>query len=317
MKNKLFLNEDEKNRILGLHKSRISEELNIENHDGELEEADPTAVGGWTSLNAGTGALVGAYFGPIGAVVGAVAGGALGYLLTSGGKSYDKVKKTMSFCRTHKKNFTKPTKDDGRQRELAKDIRDALSFFGNTNLNDLRRALQSCETVVDLCAVAEKYDRMYGETLFEAIDGDIDSEGEWLNYVWLPIEKLVKKTPKKEEKTPPKPKNDTELRVNAAKCGWGDDIEGYKNSGWKCPKDGGGTGTQDPRPIKRRRGGVRYTFDYDQVMKKLNEKCGGTGTQDDKDNKPLNWRGDQPGGQTETPKDPNLGTSTFDSMTAD
>lgn len=313
MKNKLFLSEDEKSRILGLHKERIHE---------ELAESDPTSVGGWTALGAGTGAALGTVVpgigNVVGAVVGTVAGAALGYLLTSGGKSYDKVKKTMSFCKTHKKSFGKPTKTDARLRELATDIRDALSVFGYTNLNDLRRALQSCETVVDLCGVAEKYDRMYGESLFTAIDGDIDSESEWLNYVWLPIEKLVKNTPKKEDPKPQNPKNDTELRVNAAKCGWGDDIEGYKKSGWKCPK--GNSGSQDPNPTptpirRRRRGGTRYTFNYDEVMKKLNEKCSGTGTQDSEE-KPLNWRGDQV--NANAPQvDPNLGKSTFDSMTAD
>lgn len=310
MKNKLFLSEDEKSRILGLHKERIHE---------ELAEADPTSVGGWTALGAGTGAALGTVVpgigNVVGAVVGTVAGAALGYLLTSGGKSYDKVKRTMSFCKTHKKSFGKPKKTDARLRELATDIRDALSVFGYTNLNDLRRALQSCETVVDLCGVAEKYDRMYGESLFAAIDGDIDSESEWLNYVWLPIEKLVKNTPKKEDPKPQKPKNDTELRVNAAKCGWGDDIEGYKNSGWKCPKNNTGTENPDPTPIRRRKRGTTYTFNYDEVMKKLNEKCGGTGTEDKEEN-PLNWRGDQ-ASTNATQVDPNLGKSTFDSMTAD
>lgn len=312
MKNKLFLSEDEKSRILGLHKTRIHE---------ELAESDPTSVGGWTALGAGTGAALGTVVpgvgNVVGAVVGTIAGAALGYVLTSGGKSYDKVKKTMSFCKTHKKSFGKPTKTDARLRELATDIRDALSVFGWTNLNDLRRALQSCETVVDFCGVAEKYDRMYGESLFNAIDGDIDSESEWLNYVWLPIEKLIKKTPKIEENKPKPPKDDTELRVNAAKCGWGDDVEGYRKSGWKCPKGGNSGTSDDPTPVRRkRRGGTRYTFNYDEVMKKLNEKCGTSGTQDDKEEKPLNWRGDQPNATTQQ-VDPNLGKSTFDSMTAD
>lgn len=32
------------------------------------------------------------------------------------------------------------------------------------------------------------------------------------------------------------------LAINAKKCGWGDDVKGYKDSGWKCPKSGGGGG---------------------------------------------------------------------------
>ena len=335
MKNKLFLTEDEKNRILALHKQRIAEEQNIDVTGGELEEDDPTHTGGWSALAAGAGAgggaLIGLEYGsmggPIGAVIGTIAGAALGYLLTSGGKSYEKVKRTLSFCQTHKKNFTKPTKDENRQRELARDIRDALSVFGWTNLNDLRRALQSCETVVDLCAVSEKYDRMFGETLFDAIDGDIDNESEWLNYVWLPIEKLVKNTPKKPDPVPT-PKNPEQLKRNAIKCGWitdqGDaDIEGYKNSGWKCPKKS--SSNQDiipnppyPDPNKRRRG-PRYTFDYDTIINKLNEKCKGKESTTDKESdNNLNWRGDQQNQSNQnTGGDPNLGKSTYDSMTAD
>jgi hypothetical protein len=43
------------------------------------------------------------------------------------------------------------------------------------------------------------------------------------------------------------PKNlESEVAKNARLCGWGDDVDGYKNSGWKCPKPG----TQKTEPQK-------------------------------------------------------------------
>ena len=39
---------------------------------------------------------------------------------------------------------------------------------------------------------------------------------------------------------------ETGVKKNARLCGWGDDVDGYKNSGWKCPKPG----TQKTEPQK-------------------------------------------------------------------
>jgi hypothetical protein len=36
----------------------------------------------------------------------------------------------------------------------------------------------------------------------------------------------------------PEPDLQAGVLKNAQACGWGDDVEGYKNSGWKCPKPG-------------------------------------------------------------------------------
>jgi len=38
----------------------------------------------------------------------------------------------------------------------------------------------------------------------------------------------------------PEPDLQAGVLKNAQACGWGDDVEGYKNSGWACPKPGSG-----------------------------------------------------------------------------
>jgi hypothetical protein len=223
---RFLITEDEKREIMSLYnyKGLLQEQKN------QLNEGDPTQSAGWSAVGAGTGAGAGALIGgPIGAVIGTVAGAAIGYLLSSGGKSYDRVKKTFEFCRTNKNNFSKPTKDDSRIKEIATDIHDALTPWGYTSLNNLRRALQSCETVVDFCAVSDRYNRIYGETLFDAIDGDIEQENEWLNYVWMPLEKLIKKTPKITD-----PKKVEDLHKKAIDCGY-KSTESYKAAQYKCP----------------------------------------------------------------------------------
>ena len=49
----------------------------------------------------------------------------------------------------------------------------------------------------------------------------------------------------KSEKSTPK-NLESEVAKNARLCGWGNDVDGYKNSGWKCPKPG----TQKTEPQK-------------------------------------------------------------------
>ena len=190
MKNKFVLTEEESKRILSLHKKKIQEER----QEFQEETAD-WDLGGKTAASAAGGATIGALaFGPIGAVVGAVGGSIVGYLLSIDGEPSQIVKKTLVKCRTDRKKFTKPTKSQARLQAIAGDIRKALSGWGWTNLEDLQRAISSCDTLVDFCNVSYIYYNTNGETLFNALDGDIDAPKEWKNYVLIPMKKLAKNT---------------------------------------------------------------------------------------------------------------------------
>jgi outer membrane lipoprotein SlyB len=196
MKNKFVLTEEESKRILSLHKKKIAEERQ------EVDELD-TDLGGWTAAGAGGGAAAGAGVGfmvggpagaAIGAVIGAVGGSIVGYVANADGNPQQIVKKTLVKCRTDKKMFTKPTKSKARLQAIAGDIRKALSGWGWTNLEDLQRAISSCDTLVDFCNVSYIYYNINGETLFTALDGDLDANEEWTKYVLVPLKRLAKNT---------------------------------------------------------------------------------------------------------------------------
>lgn len=196
MKSKFVLTEEESKRILSLHKKKIQEERQ------EVDEVD-TELGGWTAAGAGGGALAGAGIGAlaggpvgaaIGAVIGAVGGSIVGYVAKADGNPQQIVKKTLVKCRTDRKTFTKPTKSQARLQAIAGDIRKALSGWGWTNLEDLQRAISSCDTLVDFCNVSYIYYNINGETLFTALDGDLDANEEWTKYVLIPLKRLAKNT---------------------------------------------------------------------------------------------------------------------------
>ena len=227
MKSKFVLTEEESKRILSLHKERIKEERQ------EVQEVDPTWNLGYTALAAGEGAAIGAMtFGPIGAVVGAIGGGIYGYLGTASGNNYEIAKKTLKMCRTEKKTFTQPKKSQQRLMAIAGDIRKALSGYGWTNLEDLQRAIASCDNIVDFCYMSYIYNDINAETLWNALDGDIDDDREWGEYVVKPLKRLQKNT------KVINPKKTDELKKNAQKCGYSS-VDEYKKANWKCPKGGG------------------------------------------------------------------------------
>jgi hypothetical protein len=76
----------------------------------------------------------------------------------------------------------------------------------------------------------------------------------------------------KKGKTPtPTPKED--LLQKALNCGW-DSVEGYKKSGWKCKKPSTGGETTNPRGGG---GNQTFTFDYNQILTAIKQKCSGGG----------------------------------------
>lgn len=282
MKSKFILTEDESKRILSLHKLKIKEERQ------EVQEVDPTWNLGYTALAAGEGAAIGAMtFGPIGAVVGAVAGGIAGYLSTASGNNYEIAKKTLKMCRTQKKTFTQPKKSQQRLMAIAGDVRKALSGSGWTNLEDLQRAIASCDNIVDFCYMSYTYNSINAETLWNALDGDIDDDREWGEYVVKPIKRLAKNT----------------KVINPKKTGCPSIVKSFTDAGYtqiteKIYKELAGDKTRvrkykfcpvtkknlyfskpqvtqtgpAPTPVVTGGGGQIYPFDYDTILRAFPEE---------------------------------------------
>ena len=278
MKNKFVLTEEESKRILSLHKKKIAEERQ------QVDEVD-TDLGGWTAAGAGAGALAGAGIGSfipgvgtaVGAVIGAVGGTIVGYTLNADGAPRSVVKGILTKCRTDRKKFTKPTKSPARLQTIAGDMRAAFSTWGWTNLEDLRRAINSCDNIVDFCNVSYVYQNTFQESLWSALDGDLDANEEWSTYVLKPLQKIAKKT---------QVIDDSELLSKAKKCGYSS-VSEYKSANWKCPKSGKKTLTDDEKLKKAKNCGHSSWDEYKNSGWKCDVKSkdnfGGGGKE--KDNK--------------------------------
>jgi len=282
MKKLYFLNEEESNRILNLHKNATKKQYLSEqvSNDQELDEIDWGSVGTGAAAGAAGGAIVGG----VGAIPGAIIGGGAALLSQAFGGSYsaDAAKKILSACNS-KGQVGPPQMDRQTLNGIADAINTAIEGLG-TDENAIKTNLSKIQSIPDLCGMAKTYQTRHGESLFDAIDGDIDSPNEWKTYVFLPLLNAYENT----KEAAAKVKQDTgggDVATNAQKCGWGTDVEGYKNSGWKCPKPGtkvntggGGGGTTSLAPkIKaiQSKVGVTQTGTMDQstidaLMTKIN-----------------------------------------------
>jgi len=281
MKNKLHMTESEMKRILSLHKERIDKERKIikEQNEGIEEDVDPgqstgrimAGAGGGAALGAGIGSVVPVVGTALGAVMGAGVGALAGWLTTGGGYA-ERVQKLFKFCRDHRSDLTKPVNSIDRIRDIADNLRAAVSGLGTDEVL-IAKNLRKLKTIPDLCKLSQVYNQRYNETLFDALNGDIDQDGEWRDFVWIPLSELTKNTKKIDP---------SKLKENAKKCGWGSDIDGYRNSGWRCPKDKNVIPNPNPNPSPYPPnpvpGGGGYSFDYEKIMKEINSKCKGTPT---------------------------------------
>ena len=184
MKKLYFLNEEESKRILNLHKEATKKQYLSEQ---ELDEADMGDVLGNAAVGAQGGAAVGSLFFGVGAVPGAIIGGAVGaiYGLLKNSDSSDGAKKILQACNDTK--LVGPASQTRQQlNAIADGINTAIEGMG-TDEDAIKSNLQKITTIPDLCAMAKIYQTRHGEDLFDAIDGDIDDQTEWKNYVYLPL----------------------------------------------------------------------------------------------------------------------------------
>ena len=194
MKNKLFLEEGEISRILNMHKKAIREELNVngdevENNEVQMdEELSEDAQVAKTLAGAGTGAGIGYLIGNVpGAIIGTTIGGAVGFigsLINS--YSLEGAKKILEACSTKKADMGEPTFDRSYLTKIADDINYGVEGAG-TYENTVASGIRQTKYIPNLCAMAAIYKQRHGESLFDAIDVDIDLPSEWKKYVFLPL----------------------------------------------------------------------------------------------------------------------------------
>lgn len=248
MKKLYFLDEAEKKRILNLHESATKKQYLKE--DNSFVEPEMTE----NELDEDAG-LIGTAIamGPIGWVYSAINSGTAG----------DGARTIFSKCSANKGKLGKRRQNDSYLAQLADRINYAVEGMG-TNLGKIKSAFQAVPSVADLCALSTIYQTRHGESLYSALDGDIDRNDEWKANVYLPLLDGAVKNSEAEYKNlqaqaTKKAQEDKELGPKASQCGWViknpdgstvPDIAGYRNSNWKCPKSGGATNTKTTNTVK-------------------------------------------------------------------
>jgi hypothetical protein len=142
---------------------------------------------GYVAGSAAAGAVAGAAFMGIGAVPGAIIGGAtalIGGLLQSSSSS-DGAKKILQACRN--KQTVGPASQSRQQLNAIADGLNAAIEGTGTDEDAIKANLQKITTIPDLCAMSNIYQTRHGESLWDALDGDIDEQSEWKTYVYLPL----------------------------------------------------------------------------------------------------------------------------------
>jgi len=154
----------------------------------------------WKSMLAGgaTGAAVGAVAGPM-AIPGAVVGAVLGLVFdfAGGDVSKTKVVEIIKACSTNKKEIGKTILSDDELDELSDKLYTSMKGTG-TEEDDIKDVFTQIQSVPDLCALVDNYKDNYGD-LVEWLDGDLDGDEEWRDYVALPLRKAIRNSKKASE----------------------------------------------------------------------------------------------------------------------
>jgi hypothetical protein len=170
-------------------KENIFEELNrmkylIKSKPGTvISEQDM----GYVASAAAAGALAGSAFFGVGAIPGAIIGGAGAAIATllQNSASSDGAKKILQACR-NKKEVGPASQSRQQLNGIADALNAAIEGVG-TDEKAIKANLQKITTIPDLCAMSNIYQTRHGESLWDALDGDIDEQSEWKSYVYLPL----------------------------------------------------------------------------------------------------------------------------------
>ena len=174
MKNLLNISEEEKSRILEMHETATNKHY--------LNE-QPTVGAGVLA-----GAAAGSVVPGVGTLVGGVGGAVVGTIISiinGSDAASQKVQKIINNC-GNKFPVT------SRTNLIADNIYRAISGAG-TNEDNVYRSLKATRSIVEFCGVVKSYKDSYGEDLYTALDGDFDSENEWVE-IMRPLRDVILKS---------------------------------------------------------------------------------------------------------------------------
>ena len=101
------------------------------------------------------------------------------------GGSYTGVKALFSVCASS--GVGKTTMAQGTLNSIANSLFNAVDGLG-TDEKAIKDALSQVKTIPDFCAVNRTYSENHpGYTLLSDLDGDIDNDSEWNEYVYMPL----------------------------------------------------------------------------------------------------------------------------------
>jgi hypothetical protein len=169
-----------------------------------LKENKETIEEQWKSMLAGAGAgaaAAGAVSMGTLAIPGAVVGGILGLVIdmSSGTASKDKITQLIQACTKNDDELGKKTMSDDQLDELSDSLYSAMNGSG-TEEDDIKDVFAQILTIPDLCGLVDNYKDNYGD-LVEWLDGDLDGDEEWRDYVALPLRKAIRASKEASKKT--------------------------------------------------------------------------------------------------------------------
>lgn len=154
----------------------------------------------WKSMLAGaaTGGAAGAVAGPA-AIPGAVVGAVLGLVFdfAGGDASKTKVVELIKACSTNKKEVGKTILSDDELDEMSDKLYTAMKGI-TTDEDSIKEVFSGIQSVPDLCNLVENFKDNYGD-LIEWLNGDLENDEEWRDYVALPLRKAIRNSKKASE----------------------------------------------------------------------------------------------------------------------
>ena len=197
------MNEGECSECGNMYEIDLQEEETCESCGGEMTEGECRECGGEmreqdlgkdladaSAVGLGVGAAIGTAILPgagtaAGGIIGAVVGLAAGLVRSSGG-SYEGVIKIFDACKTN--GMGKSTMNGSTLDLISKKLYDAVRVWSGTDEDAIKDALSQLKTIPDFCRVIKRYEENHpGSTLLNDLDGDIDSDSQWNEYVYLPL----------------------------------------------------------------------------------------------------------------------------------
>jgi hypothetical protein len=177
-------------RALLLMKYDLNKTLSENKEDvAILEEQSLSQIAKSAVRGAVTGAAAGAPLAGVGAIPGAIVGGLAGAVMGAvNNPKMDQIKKMFQACKTEK---SQPTLSISQLDALSDEINSAIEGLG-TDEEAITNSLKQIPTIPDLCGLIKAYE-IHGD-LFDDLDGDLEDDTEWKNYVLVPLRGAIRKS---------------------------------------------------------------------------------------------------------------------------